>query len=338
MGKDPAGIDIHGHAVPPRFLEEVGRRGLAGVSVASDDGHVVTFPGGEPLRAIGGIMLDFEDRFEWLEEQGMGQQIIAPWLDIHGQELSVHSGNEWVRALNDAMAEAVSGSGGWLHSYATLHLEDPESAGRELARAVGELEMVGCMLPTHPPKGSLADDSFDALWETASALRAPVVLHPPTVAPSRLLFDEYPQFRGTFGRGLDTTLAAAEMIVTGVFDRFPELMVVLVHGGGFLPYQVGRFDRDFGRGQEADKVQRLPSEYAASLYYDTVLLSASSLKLLFDLAGPKERAGIGLTDGLYEASPDEGARDEVLRRAAGRIFFAATDGSDHVSREETDNA
>jgi aminocarboxymuconate-semialdehyde decarboxylase len=165
------------------------------------------------------------------------------------------------------------------------------------------------------------------------------------------LFDEYPQFRGTFGRGLDTTLAAAEMIVTGVFDRFPELTVVLVHGGGFLPYQVGRFDRDFGRGQEADKVQRLPSEYVASLYYDTVLLSASSLKLLFDLAGPdhvmigsdygarpKERAGIGLTDGLYEASPDEGARDEVLRRAAGRIFFAATDGSDHVSREETDNA
>jgi aminocarboxymuconate-semialdehyde decarboxylase len=232
------------------------------------------------------------------------------------------------------MAEALADSDDRLYGYATLHLEDPGAAATELARAVGELGMVGCMLPTHLPRASLADPAFDGLWEAASALEVPVVLHPPTVAPSRALFAEDPLFKGTFGRGIDTTLAAGAMIVAGVFDRFPDLKVVLVHGGGFLPFQVGRFDRDFGRGTAAGQLARLPSEYVASLYYDTVLLSGWSLRLLLDMAGsdhvmigsdfgarPKERGGIGLADGLDAAAADDRQRHDVLRGTAERLFF-----------------
>jgi aminocarboxymuconate-semialdehyde decarboxylase len=326
---EPTGVDIHAHAIPEGFLDEVAARNLAGVEVEMADGYVITFPGGKPLRAIAGIMVDFDDRLEWLDGQQMAYQIVAPWLDIHGQELPTADGVEWVRLLNDAMAESVSTRERIL-AYATLHLQDPGAAAAELERAIGELGMVGCMLPTHFPGGDLTD--LDALWEAASSLDVPVVLHPPTVAPSRALFNENPLFKGTFGRGIDTMLAAGSMIVAGVFDRFPSLHIVLVHGGGFLPYQVGRFDRDFGPGKS--DLARLPSEYVASLYYDTVLLSGDSLRLLLDMAGsdhvmigsdygarPKERAGVGLADGLDAASATDDERRDVMRATADRLFL-----------------
>jgi aminocarboxymuconate-semialdehyde decarboxylase len=333
-GPETAGVDIHGHAIPLQFLKEVSKRGLVGVTAEESNGYVVTFPGGKPLRAIDGIMVDFTDRLEWLDSQRMSEQIVAPWLDIHGQELGVVDGGHWVRALNDAVAEAVSAAGDRLYGYASLHLEDPASAGTELARAVQELGMVGTMIPTHPPTGSLADPSFDALWEAAVALDVPIVLHPPTSAPSKALFADDPQFKGTFGRGIDTTLAAGAMIVAGVFDRFPALKLVLVHGGGFLPFQVGRFDRDFGSGGSTTGLERLPSEYVAALFYDTVLLSEWSLRLLLDMAGsdhvmigsdygarPKERGGIGLADSLDAAAADATQHRDVMRGTAERLFL-----------------
>ena len=83
------GIDVHGHGVPRQFLEEVKRTRLGGVDVAPTDkgGYIVTFPGCKPLRPAAGIMLDFANRLGWLDGQGMQQQLIGPWLDVHGQEL-----------------------------------------------------------------------------------------------------------------------------------------------------------------------------------------------------------------------------------------------------------
>ena len=97
----------------------------------------------------------------------MRQQLIAPGLDIHGQELPPADGQEWVRQLNDAIAEQVADSGGRLHAYATLHLADPQAAARELERASAKLKMTGTMLPTSLPAGQLNEARYDALWEAA---------------------------------------------------------------------------------------------------------------------------------------------------------------------------
>ena len=130
------GIDIHAHGVPRQFLEEVRRTGLGGVdvAVADDGGYAVTFPGCKPLRPAAGNMLDFTRRLSWLDEQGMAQQLIGPWLDVHGQELPPAAGQVWVRTLNDAMMQAIAGSGRRLAAHATLHLADPGAAACELER------------------------------------------------------------------------------------------------------------------------------------------------------------------------------------------------------------
>ena len=335
MGGEVEGVDVHAHGVPAQFLEEVRRTGLAGVDVEAVDGrYVVSFPGGKPLRPVAGIMLDFDQRLGWLDEQGMRQQLVAPWLDVHGQELPAADGQEWARLLNDAMAESVAGSGGRLLAHATLHLVDEEAAARELDRAANRLGMTGCMIPTNLPEGDLTEGRYDALWEAAQSLGMPIVLHPPTVAPSSCLFGDLPEFRRFYGRLIDTTVTAARLILAGIFDRHPDLRLVLVHGGGFLPYQTGRFDSEFGSGSLGQRLGAgIPSDYVRRFHYDTVLMSAPSLRLLFELVGagrvvigsdygasPTEQAGPRLTDALDQTGVDAATRRMVLHETAEALF------------------
>lgn len=327
------GIDVHAHGVPAQFLEEVKRTRLAGVEVAAAEkgGHVLTFPGCKPLRPAAGIMLDFTQRLGWLDGQGMQQQLIGPWLDVHGQELPAADGQVWVRQLNDAMAQSIAGSGRRLLAHATLHLADPQAAARELERCATKLGMTGCMIATNFPGGELHENRFDALWEAAQALDIPVVLHPMMDGPAACMLQKLPRFKNLYGRTIDTTITAAQLILAGVFDRYPRLRLVLVHGGGFLPYQTGRLDREFG-----EKGKKLPSEYVKQFYYDTVFMSTPALQMLFSLvgtgqvmigsdyaAGPVERPGPKLTEALDATGIGVAARKSIVRDTAAALFRCA---------------
>ena len=327
----PRGIDVHAHGVPESFLKEMARSRFAGVEIEASDGrYVVTYPGGKPLRPCTGLMIDFQQRLSWLDQQGMKQQLLAPWLDVMGQELPAADGQAWIRGMNDALAEAVSSSGGRLIAHASVHLADPKAAAAELERCVTQHRMTSAMIPTNFPQGHLAEPGFDALWEAAQSLKAPVILHPPTVAPSGCLFGgDMPDFRGLYGRLIDTTVTAARLIVTGIFDRFPDLQLVLVHGGGFLPYQTGRFDREFGEKLGGT----MPVDLVKRFHYDTTLMSAPALGLLLELvgagrvmigsdyaAGPVERPGPKLTDALFAATERQEEREAVLHENAEALF------------------
>jgi aminocarboxymuconate-semialdehyde decarboxylase len=331
MCGDINGVDVHGHGVPIEFLEAVRKSGLAKVKVEVEDKkYTVTFPGKKALRPMAGVMLQFEERMEWLDSQGMQHQLMAPWLDVEGQDLPAADGEVWVRELNNALAEAVARSKGRLIAYASVHLADPKVAARELERAKRELKLPGCMLPAQFPGGNFGEARYDALWEAAQALRMPIVLHPATVGISGCMFGDLPEFKGVFGRTIDTTIAAAQMISTGVFERHPKMDMVLVHGGGMLPYQSMRYDREF-------KGNIKPSDLMKRFYYDTTLMSPSSLKLLFSLAGTsqvvigsdygaqvKERPAPKLTWALDETGVTAAQRKQVVRDNAVSLFNILT--------------
>lgn len=119
----------------------------------------------------------------------------------------------------------------------------------------------------------------------AESLGVPVVLHPAThgfgggITPAYLTF--------SLGRTLDTTITAAKLILEGLFDRHPDLKMVLVHGGGFLPYQAARIDNGYssGSGRTVDLQQDNPSDYLSMLYYHTVNMSPDSLRIMRNAAG-----------------------------------------------------
>src|SRR5207302_7184215 len=130
----------------------------------------------------------------------------------------------------------------------------------------------------------LGDPAFDPFWKAASDLAAPVVLHPFLLEAVERFGRHY--LHNLVGYPFETTLAAASLILGGTLDRFPGLSVVLVHGGGFLPYHIGRFDRAHETRPEARVDDAgLPSRYLRRFFYDTLVQRPEALRYPAHLVG-----------------------------------------------------
>ena len=279
-------IDSHAHIVPPDLIEEARKSGATlGVTVEDTDrGPALQFDGLVHLRPVGGLAR-LEPRIEWMEQQGLGLQIIGSWLDIQGYTLSAENAATWARLFNEHLAEVVMAHPGRFVGLATVPVQDGALAAGELEYAVKELGMLGVMLATDPVEQDLAKESFEPFWEAAEALDVPIVMHPPThgfganIRPSYLAF--------SLGRTLDTTITTAKLILGGLFDRHPGLKMMLVHGGGYLPYQAARIDNGYrsGAGRPVDLQLDKPSDYLPLLYYDNVAVSAAAVRMMHDIAG-----------------------------------------------------
>ena len=280
-------IDVHAHIVPPTLIGEARRSGQAlGVTVEdTDQGPALQFEGLDRLRPLEGNLVKIEPRIEWLDDQGLGMQIVASWLDIQGYSLKPDNAATWARLFNEHLAQIVTPFKDRFAGLATVPVQDGELAARELEYAVNSLGLLGTMLATDPVDQDLAKESFEPLWEAAEDLGVPVVLHPPTHGFGANIRPSYLGF--SLGRTLDTTITATKLILEGLLDRHPRLKMVLVHGGGYLPYQAGRIDRLYegGLNRPTELKRNKPSDYLPVLYYDTMAMSVQAIRLMRDIAG-----------------------------------------------------
>jgi aminocarboxymuconate-semialdehyde decarboxylase len=143
---------------------------------------------------------------------------------------------------------------------------------------------------------------LDEYWAAASELGVPVFLHPTQPAPTprtrKFALNQVVQY--TF----DTTLAVGSLIWSGVLDRFPKLQLMLSHGGGALPYLIGRFDVMHERSHTADIVAKhAPSQYLQRMYYDTILHEPQALRYLKEKVGV-QRMVLGTDDSFPPADRD----------------------------------
>ena len=159
----------------------------------------------------------------------------------------------------------------------------------------------------------------------------PVLVHP-TDPGGPAAADEHALFAHV-GYPLDTTVAIARLIFSGALERFPRVPWIFYHCGGAAPYLRGRWDRGYRSGfPEAPGLSRVPSEYAASLYFDTLVYDAATLRFLVQVVGA-DRVLTG-TDYPYALMADEdpvgtvrripglkpAARAKILGGNAARLF------------------
>jgi aminocarboxymuconate-semialdehyde decarboxylase len=119
----------------------------------------------------------------------------------------------------------------------------------------------------------------------ASELSCPVLIHPYQPLAGVVLRNHLDNM---IGRPAETTVAIANLMLSGVFDRYPELKIILVHGGGFLPFQLGRLEHGFRKmpNLAAKHAIRSPAEVVRrNLYFDTVLHSPTAIAALISLVG-----------------------------------------------------
>ncbi len=281
-------IDVHAHLVPPDAINTLADRGRDfGIDlIETEPGcHCCRFESGMQIRPFFDSLTDAEQRLGEMDRQGVDREVLSIWTDIFGYDLPADKGARWHMMLNDSLSQlcAVHASRfSWLASGA---MQDAASAARELERSV-KAGAVGAIVATHVDGKNLGECPLDEYWATSVELGLPVFLHPAQpVAPARA---ERFALNQIVAYTNDTTLTVGSLISTGVMDRFPGLEFILSHGGGSVPFLIGRFDRMHRAADPkvtGNVAEQPPSQYLNRFHYDTILHHGPALNYLRDLVG-----------------------------------------------------
>jgi predicted TIM-barrel fold metal-dependent hydrolase len=206
------------------------------------------------IQSLHAKLLDVGDaRIADMDASGIGVQVLsisASPID----RLESSEAQALARDANDILASAVKAHPDRFAAFCTLALQDPESAAAELQRCA-KLGFKGVMV-NGTVNGQFLDDSkFTPLFEAAQALDVPIYLHP--APPPKPVMDAYfgglgqlGFFLSTAGWGwhVETGLHSLRLIVSGLFDRFPNLKMIIGHMGENIPFSLARSQMVFSRG------------------------------------------------------------------------------------------
>jgi aminocarboxymuconate-semialdehyde decarboxylase len=211
------------------------------------------------------------------------------------------------RRLNDHIAEVVRANPTRFVGLATIPLQDPDLAARELERCVRDLGLRGAQIGTHVDANqhfgridtlNLDNAALQPVWSAAEQLDAAIFVHPwDMVGKERMPRYWLPWL---VGMPAETSLAICSMIFGGVFARFPKLRVAFAHGGGAFPFTIGRIEHAFHVRPDLCAVDNnanprsylATSDRPAHFYVDSLVHDSGALKLLITLFRP-ERVALG---------------------------------------------
>jgi aminocarboxymuconate-semialdehyde decarboxylase len=162
-------------------------------------------------------------------------------------------------------------------------LNDPAASVKELQRACRDLGFAGAMLFSNVNGVGLNDERFWPLYEAANDLGAVLYIHPTHPLGVEAMTDFW--LMPLVGFLMDTTLAAAKIVFSGIPERFPRVQWALGHLGGAIPYLAERLDRGFHAFSECRaNIPRPPSDYLKQFYYDTVNFDPGAIRLAIEFA------------------------------------------------------
>ena len=227
---------------------------------------------------------DIERRFKDMDAAEVDVHLLsaAPQTWLYGQEAAV--GVTASAIQNDEIARLVKEHPERFSGIATLPMQAPDKAADELRRAMRKLGLHGAMIGSNIGGKNLDDPSFEPLWAAAEELDAFMMIHPGNVAGADRLRSYY--LGNLIGNPLDTTIAGACLIFGGVLERHPKLNFIMSHGGGFIPYQGGRWVHGWEvRPEPKVHVKHSPAPYLDRFLYDTILHAQAPLEFLISSVG-----------------------------------------------------
>jgi len=325
-------IDMHAHIVPPAFLKAIETSGRPGFSLARDKegGRRLTL-GGKPMQnPIMAAMDSMEIRQKTMAEQGVAAQIVSPWIALIPNPLEEEDAGWLASLFNDCLAETVAAHPDILLGIGSVPLRFPERAARMLRRMVETQGLIGAEINTTlGPDRFLDDPALDPFWAEAEGLGALIMIHP-SLGGSGKQYESY-YLNNLIHNPVETAVAGAHLIFGGVLERFPALRICLVHGGGMLPYDIGRLRRGHKMRKETQVTMKgsIDDSYNRFLF-DTVTHSASALRFLVQEVGA-ERVFLGSDYPFDMADPDPVAtvraatfpaaeEEAILSGNLGRLF------------------
>lgn len=238
------------------------------------------------------------------------------------------------RQANDYLAEQISRAPARYKGFAHLAMQDPAGAAQELERCVRNYGFLGALINGNTNGVYLDDSRYYPFWEKAVELDVPVYLHPADPAVQPAVLEGYPEMQGAvWGWSTDNSSHFLRLLFSGLFDRYPELRMILGHMGETLPYFMWRIDSRYAvttEGQQG-KLKRKPSEYIRSnlvitttgVCQDSALLCAlaemGDERVLFSVDYPYEETKTA-ADWIERAPITHEQREKICYRNAERVL------------------
>lgn len=229
-------------------------------------------------------LYDAESAIAEMDRRGLDMAVVSVSPNLFKYELEAKATAYIARMLNEAIGELVAKYSRRFRGLATVPLQDGHLAAKVLEASATEAGMVGVEIATHVKDTNLDAASLEPFFAAAAALKRFIFVHPASVlAPHRL--SKY-YLTNLLGNPTETAIAIASIIFSGLMDRHPELKICFAHGGGTLPYQIGRLDHGFRVREECRHLTDTPYNYMRRLYFDTLTHDTRALQYLLDCVGP----------------------------------------------------
>jgi aminocarboxymuconate-semialdehyde decarboxylase len=283
-------IDVHAHLLPQETMRLLGKESerVAPKLIEQGDGSLdMEIAGRLVQRPMPRQIFDLDLRLAEMDANGVDMQLVCSAVQtfFYGEEASL--GAACAALQNDGLAAVVQRHPGRFKGLATLPMQDPQKAADELRRALRTLGLYGAQIGSNVNGMNLDDPALEPVWAAADELCAFFLVHPHgEIVPGDRLKSYY--MRNFVGLPFETTVAGVSLVFGGVLERYPNMTICLCHGGGFVPYQAGRFLHAFDvRAEPKARLRDSPAASLARLHYDTIVHSPRALEFLIATAGPE---------------------------------------------------
>jgi aminocarboxymuconate-semialdehyde decarboxylase len=328
-------IDVHTHMLTQAWFDLLKKHGKPRYTVEEVKGglHAIHLDGA-PFMTPVPTMFDYDTRIARMNAARIDVSIVSltcPNVYWGGEKVS----SEAARIMNDSMADAQSTYKDRIRWFCSLPWEYPKAALDELKRS-RKKGAVGVMVLANVNGKPLTDAALAPIWAEIDRQKLPVLIHP-TAPPgtAEMGMHEF-QLTASIGFTFDTSLAVARMMLDGFFERHPNLKIIASHGGGALPFLIGRLDICWdqipatrAKTDHRPSYYTRPSECIRQVYCDSVVFRQDALEMAIGafgsdnvMYGSDYPHTIGDPFGCL-ARVDrlaDGNRDKVRGRNAQRIF------------------
>ena len=302
-------IDLHTHILPREWPDLDAKYGYPGF-IRLDHYQPCCarmMIGDRVFREITDNVWEPSRRLEEMDRAAVSMQVLSTVPVMFSYWAKPADALDLSRRLNDHIAEVVRANPTRFTGLATIPLQDPDLAARELERCVCELGLRGAQIGTHVDANdhfgridtlNLDNAALQPIWSAAEQLGAAIFVHPwDMVGKKRMPKYWLPWL---VGMPAETSLAICSMIFGGVFTRFPKLRVAFAHGGGAFPFTVGRVEHAFHVRPDLCAIDNnatprsylATSERPARFYVDSLVHDPDALRLLIKLFGA-QRVALG---------------------------------------------
>jgi aminocarboxymuconate-semialdehyde decarboxylase len=304
-------IDIHSHVIPDRIVSAIAadpkrfRARIEGEGSARkiihDQGYV--YP-------LFGEFRQTDAKLAAMDRKGIDISVISPAPPMFYYWADADLALEVAGLVNDGVADMVGVKPARLRGMATVPMQHPDAAVAELERVVRAYGFKAVEIGTSIEGAQLAEERFRPLLRRASELKVFVFAHPYYVGAKRGLENYY--LTNLIGNPLDTTVMLANLMFSGRLDELPDLKLVLAHGGGFVPYQIGRLVHGHAVRNEANGISKSsPKDLLKRIYFDSLVFEPQALRYLIDLVGA-DHVCIGTDSPFDMADADPGATIDAV--------------------------